>query len=227
MKYLLIFSAILSFLTACKVEKEEPFIIIEPPLEAIISLDTIQTGEFWGLPVGKNAPEIYASLQTIATQKNITHLGVVGNAFTELSSIEKSIPLYTSIFLDEAKGTASGIQISISEDKVSAIFTNAGTKLSKWPVNFPTNSSVIQGDEVESVYQKLVNIRNIKAFEKKFERISITNKNVFKPYDLHLSTSPQWYFRVAEGNERYNLVSLNFQNGKLVSIYSKVTELYR
>lgn len=224
MKYLLILTAVLSFLAACKVE-EEPLTIIEPPYEAVISIDTINSGQFWGLDIGKNAPEIYATVQAMAAQKSITHLGVVGNVFTELSSIENSIPLYASIFLDEAKGTDSGIQISISEGKVSAIFTNAGTKLSKWPLNNATHSSVVQGDEAESVYHKLVNIRNIKAFEKKFERISIFNKNIFKPYDLHMSVSPQWYFRVADGNERFNLVSLNFQNGKLVSIYSKVTKL--
>lgn len=220
MKYLLYPLLVICFFTACKKDDETPTIIIEPPVDIMLSTDTLTSGQLWGLSIGEAASNIYSTIQEIGEEKNVTYLGVVGNVFTDLSTVQNSIPLYASVFLDEAKGTSTGIQFSIAENKVASIWTNNGEQLNKWPVQNTKSHSITKGDPVESLYQKLVNIKTIKAFEKKFERISIFNKDVSKQYDSHMSVSPQWYFRSAVDNERYYLIYLNFIDGKLVSIYS-------
>jgi len=206
-------------------EQEGPTIIIEPPPERIISADTLTSGQLWGLTIGESAFSIYSKIQNIGSEKSITYIGVVGNVFTDLNSIENSIPLYASVFLDEAKGTSTGIQLSFAENKVSSIWINDGTQLNKWPANYDRSSSIAINDPIESVYQKLVNIKTIKAFEKKFERISIFGKDVSKSYDSHMSVSPQWYFRASVSDKQYFLVHLNFSGGNLHSIYSTLYEV--
>lgn len=225
MKYALCLLAVLCFLTACKKEEETATVIIEPPTEVVMSADTLASGQMWGLAIGQSASGIYSKIQEIGSEKHITYLGVVGNVFTDLGTVENAIPLYASVLLDEAKGTSTGIQISIAKNKVASIWTNGGIQLNKWPVQHNKNSSITKGDPVESVYQKLVNIKKIKSFKKKFERISIFNKDVNKPYDAHMSVSPQWYFRSAVDDDSYYLIFLNFSEGKLISIYSTLYKI--
>ena len=72
--------------------------------------------------------------------------------------------------------------------------------------------------------KKLVNIKKSDVTSKKLERLSIFLKNNNKPFDPQMSASPQWYFIATISAKRYNHVSLNFTDGKLVSIYTTVFE---
>lgn len=218
MKYLFFLSFFLCFLSACTKE-EEPAITICPPVDRVISTDTLTSGTLWGIQIGESASNTYSKIQSLSAEKRITYIGVVGNVFTDLSSIENSIPLYTSVFLDEAKGTESSIQLSFKEGRVSSIYTNAGVELNKWPANYDKSSSITKNDLVETIYSKLVNIKRMKIFEKKFERISIFGKDVSKAYDSNMSVSPQWYFRSGVDSKSYYLIHLSFNEGKLSSIY--------
>jgi hypothetical protein len=224
MKYLSILLLILITFSACQKQQVDPDIIIEPPYEKLISRDTLKTGQLWGITIGQSSADIYAKIKEIQADKHIDYLGVVSNVFTSLESINGKIPLYQSVFLDESRGTSTGIQISFAEDKVKAIFINDGTSLGKWPLNAAANATIAINDPVADVYQKLVNIKNISAYANKFERISIFSKYVSKAYDPGMSASPQWYFSTSISDKRHIHVDLNFSNGKLVSIYSSVFE---
>jgi hypothetical protein len=223
MKQLSIFFLVLLVLPACKKEATDPTkIIIEPPTTYLISRDTLTTGQLWGLTIGQSSTDLYAKIQEIRVERKITGLSVVGNVFTSLDGLENKIPLYTSINLDEAVGTSTGIQIAFSENKVRSIYTNNALALTKWPIGNGANATVAIGDKIEDIYSKLVAIKNIGAYTRKFEYIAIFSKDLTKTYDPQMSASPQWYFAVPAGNKKYNDVQLNFTSGKLVSIYSKV-----
>jgi hypothetical protein len=221
MKQLAAFFLVLLSLSACKKDtKTSPEIIIEPPVERRISSDTLTSGQQWGLTIGQASADLYAKIQEIRVQKQISYLGVVGNVFTSLDGLENKIPLYASIYLDEKRGTSTGIQISFAENKVKSIFTNDGIALNSWPAN----TGIVIGDKIEDIYQKLVVIKKINYYASKFEHISIVFKDVNKAYDAQMSSSPQWYFIAPLDSKKYNIVQLNFTAGKLVSIYSAVFE---
>jgi hypothetical protein len=221
MKQLAALLLVLLSLSACKKgAATSPEIIIEPPVERRISSDTLTSGQQWGLTIGQASADLYAKIQEIRLQKQISYLGVVGNVFTNLEGLENKIPLYSSISLDEKRGTSTGIQISFAENKVKSIFTNNGISLNSWP----TGSGILLGDKIEDIYQKLVAIKKTNYYASKFERISIFFKDVNKAYDAQMSLSPQWYFVAPLDSKKYNIVQLNFTAGKLVSIYSAVFE---
>ncbi|MDB5274897.1 MAG: hypothetical protein JWO58_3264, partial [Chitinophagaceae bacterium] len=123
MKHLSILLLILLSLSACIKQNVSPTgPIVEPPFQKLISRDTLKTGQQWGITIGQSNADIYAQIQAIQADKHIDYLGVVGNVFTSLDGFDTKIPLYQSIFLDESRGTSTGIQISFADDKVKAIF---------------------------------------------------------------------------------------------------------
>jgi len=108
--YLLILAVSFS---ACK--KNQVVSKVLPPSDPqptkIIATDTLTTGQWWGLNIGDTITEIYKTIQHIQAEKRINYLSIVGNVFTNIEDVRNTIPLYTTIFLDEKNGTESGIQI--------------------------------------------------------------------------------------------------------------------
>jgi hypothetical protein len=190
----------------------------------IITSDTLTSGQLWGLNIGDTITNVYKTIQYIQTEKRINYLGIVGNVFTGIDQLESTIPLYTSIFLDEKNGTENGIQIYFQNNKVSAIWTNAGAELSKWPSNTDKASTIEKNAPIENIYSTLNNIKRISAFTNKFERISLFYKDINKAYDIQMSKSPQWHFTATVNDKRYYVVHLNFSAGILTSIYSTLYE---
>src|SRR6476620_2614619 len=134
MKYLAPVLVVALFLGSCKKNNGlSETLIIEPPPTKIISSDTLTTGQWWGLNIGDNSTDVYTIIQNIQAEKQINYLGIVGNSFSKIEDLQSSIPLYNSIFLDKKEGSNDGIQIYFASNKVSAIWTNGGFQLSKWP----------------------------------------------------------------------------------------------
>ena len=191
---------------------------IQPAEVKIINTDSIQTGQYWGLSIGDSHTVIYAKVQALKGEKAIDYVGVIGNVFTQLTDIEHTLALYQSVFLDETKGTTTGIQISFADNKVKAIWTNNGIKLNRWPEFNAENASIAINDLVTDVYQKLVKIKANADYSKKFERISLFEKDINKVYDDKMSLSGKWYFVSEVTAKRYYLVNLTFTSGKLSSL---------
>ena len=211
-------------LSACQKAEDEPTIIIEPPVQLLLESDTLVTGGKWGLTIGESAETLYPKIKELQFAKPITYLGVVGNVFTGIDGLENTIHLYQSVFLDETKGTSSGIQISFSDDKVNAIFTNEGKSLTKWPVNTNANATILKGDPIDRIYSKLANIKQINSYSKKFERVTISSKEVTKAYDPHMTLSPQWYFVASVDEKKHYEIHLDFKEGKLSAIAYRLYE---
>lgn len=226
MKNLLLVLLIGLSLTACKKEVDTTEIIVDPPTEKILSRDTITSGQLWGFTIGQPSANVYANVQQVKIERKIGYVGVVGNVFTSLDGLESKIPLYLALYLDEAVGTGTGIQIYFENNKVKSIWTNNGAKLSKWPAANSSNASVAVGDAVNDIYTKLVNIKKMSSFANKFERISVSQKDFNKAYDPGMVNSRLWYVNGNIDDKKYYRLELNFTAGTLVSIYSTLLEKY-
>lgn len=198
--------------------------IVEPVPPKVLSCDTIITGQLWGFAIGQSSASVYAKAQEVKLERKIAYMSVVGNVFTSLESLENKIPLYLSIYLDQTVGTSTGIQIYFANNTVKSIWTNDGKQMNKWPANTSANSSIIKGDQVSEVYTKLANIKTIGAYANKFERISMFEKDIAKPYDDQMTNSRLWYINGDMDDKSYYHLELNFTAGKLVSIYSTLYE---
>jgi hypothetical protein len=219
--YLLLIATVL--FTACKKAEVDNRVIVDPPFQTQISSDTLTSGQLFGLTIGQTSVALYAKLQQIQAAEKIGSLCIVNNVYSSIDSLKTRLPLYTGIFMDEEKGTSTGVQLSFENNKVKTIFLNNGTMLTRWPFSFAQNAISI-GDPVDDIYQKLVQIKKNPESAKKLERLSIFFKDNNKPFDPQMSASPQWYFISTISAKRYNHVSLNFTAGKLVSIYTTVFE---
>lgn len=191
-----------------------------------IEKDTLRTGQLWGLTIGEAAPDVYAVLQDIRSDKQIGYLGIVGNVYSDLSAIQEKIPLYNSLFMDETAGTPQGIQLGFEADKIKVIYMNSGTPLNKWPSITDFANGLTIGDSVSTVYEKLVAIKNVAVYGAKLQRLSLFDKNLAKNYDIGMANSTQWQVVTATVNKRWQLLELNFSLGSLNSIYYTLYENY-
>lgn len=224
MKYLSFLFLIMMSLTACTKDEAVTDGGPDPIPPKVISRDTLKAGQLWGITIGQSAVDVYKEIKEIRTEREVGYLGVVGNFYNSLESLDGKIPLYTGIFLDEQVGTSTGIQISFANDKVASIFNNSGVKMQKWPTNVVSAVSVAVGDPTEEVYSKLVGIKKMSAYASKFERISLFGKDPAKDYDPLMGNSRLWYLNGHIAGQRYYNTELNFSNGKLVSIYTSELE---
>jgi hypothetical protein len=190
-----------------------------------IETDTVRTGQFWGISVGSAAEDVYQTVQNIRLDKQIAYLGITGNTYSDLGTIQPKIHMYNSIFLDEATATTTGVQIGFKSEKVDAIFMNNGAPLTKWPSINDFQNSIGIGDSVSTIYNKLVAIKALAIYGDKLQRLSLYDKNLLKEYDPTMASSSKWQIiTTVNSNKRWQLVELNFSSGMLSSIYYTLFE---
>jgi hypothetical protein len=193
----------------------EPEIIIDPIFPVLVSRDSITTGKYLGVEIGAEAETVYATLQKPDQAVNLRYVSIVGNIFSSVSQLQGRLNLYQSLYLDELKGTDSGVQITFEAGSVKNIYLNSGQGLSQWPQKEGVSASVRTGDKVESLYPKLLNISNNKSYSNKFERISLFVKELSTQYDPVMANSRQWYIYYTTAPGVYEDFKINFENGKV------------
>lgn len=210
---------------SCKSETDGPIGPGPEPEPYRIERDSIESGSYLGIAIGDEAAAVYPKIQGLQADKGIPAMNIVSNIFSDLGSLRERIPLYEYILLDQNQGTDTGVQITIKAGKVSALYLNSGKKLGQWPEKEKASSSVRMGDDVAAIYEKLANIRGIKSYSSKFERISLLTKNLSTAYDQAMSQSPQWYFGYSTGQGTMDQIQVHFEAGKVKKIridhYSK------
>ncbi|MCF0068883.1 hypothetical protein LZD49_00280 [Dyadobacter sp. CY261] len=211
--------------TSCLPEKTDPITTGPDPTPYRIERDSIETGSYLDIAIGDEAAAVYPKIQALQSSKGVTALQVVSNTFSDLGPLREKIPLYEYILLDQNQGTDSGVQITIEDAKVKAIYLNSGKKLDQWPEKEKASSSVRMGDEVTALYGKFSNIRGKKSYASKFERIFLMTKNLQTAYDPAMGQSPQWYFGYTTGQDMMDQIQVHFEAGKVKKIridhYSK------
>jgi hypothetical protein len=211
--------ALTIFLGGCLNETiDEPTIIIEPPLVQLVSTDTIGSGSYMGFTIGEKAEEIYVHVTALQASEGVTYLNVVGNVFDGLGGLEGRMPLYQLIFLDQKPGSDSGVQLALTDGRVSSIFLNSGKELTQWPEKPRLLPAVQVGDAAEALYPKLEQISADKSYRNMFEYVSLLTKDLSKVYDPHMADAPQWYFAYLLEDHKMDEVKLNFEEGRLKEI---------
>ena len=221
MKTNFITSIILLFIVSSCIKEDidvPPIVCDCPPQSQLIGTDSIMTGTYLGVPINGESEKVYSSLQKLGDTLDLKYINIVGNIFTDLSMLQDRIPLYQSIFLDEQKGTDTGVQISFTDKQVSNIFLNSGKNLAQWPSGSNPETAIRKGDDVNILYSKLLKIKQISAYRNKFERISMFTKDMESKYDPILKNSPTWYFAYTFGNKLMDVVHIDFKDGKVIKI---------
>lgn len=215
-------------LTGCKFDEPQmPETTGPEPLPwLVIGKDSVSAGEYLGIGVGSSAEEAYQAVLDLQQPKGVGYLNIVSNQSSDIAALEGRIPLYSYILLDEQRGTDSGVQITVESGKVKSIYLNSGRQLSAWPEKGSAAASVREGDAVEALCGKMVNISKNKSYTPKFERISLLTKDLSKPFDPVMAQSPQWYFAyLKEDGERLEQVQIHLEGGKvsyvIVTLMSK------
>lgn len=217
---LIIASTLLFFVSSCiKDTADIPPVVCDcPPQTQLIGTDSLMSGSYLGVQINASGEHTYSALQKLSDTLDLKYINIVGNIFTDVSQLQDRIPLYQSIFLDEQKGTDMGVQISFKDNKVSAIYLNKGTRLTRWPSNGNADTAIQNGDNVEILYRKLVKISQLSAYRNKFERISMFTKDLTTNYDPMMKNAPNWYFAYTFGNKMMDVVHLDFKYGKIIKI---------
>lgn len=202
--------------TGClKNEQVDPEIVIEPTALIPVSRDSITVGDHLGIKIDADAEDVYETLKSLPEGSGIRFVNVVGNVFSNVQQLHNRIHLYESIFLDEQRGTDSGVQIAFKEGKVSSIYLNNGNKLTQWPLKENESTSVRLGDASDALYGKLVKIQSKSSYANKFQRISMFTKDLWSQYDAVMTASPQWYLRYAVEPKLYEHIQIYFESGKV------------
>lgn len=203
----------------------EPVTTGPEPVPYHIVRDSIETGSYLDIAIGDEAAAAYPKIQSLQSGKGFSALNVVSNIYSDLTLLRERIPLYQYILLDQKHGTNSGVQITIEDGTVKAIYLNSGKKLSQWPENQKASFSVRIGDAVTSLYDKFSTIREKGSYALQFERILLLTKNLSTAYDSGMGQSPQWYFGYSTGTDAMDQIQLHFEAGKVKKItidhYSK------
>ncbi|MDJ1500367.1 hypothetical protein [Xanthocytophaga agilis] len=205
-------------LFSCDNQEQIHPIIIDPVTPIHLGTETLTTGTYLGFTIGDSPQTTYTKTQALITSKGLNNLSITHSIYTDLPLVKNTLSLYTSIFLDEEKGTDSGVQIYFENNTVKSIYLNSGKKLNRWPNSFP-QVSIQLGESVDNLYSKLERIAANSVYRKKFERISLFFKDINKVYDSNMGMSPQWYFGYSYDINKTERVQLNFQDQKLVSIH--------
>jgi len=184
------------------------------PVNNYAGRDSVFTGAYLGISIGEDAAKTYDIIQSLRPNKGVDYINVVSNFVPDVTSLRGRIPLYSYLLLDEARGTDTGVQITLESGKVKVIYLNSGKKLNQWPTGANSKSSVRVGDKAEDLQAKLLTISRTAKYSNKFQRIFLMTKNVDKAYDPGMGLSPQWYFgyKTATGMD---VVKTFFKNGKV------------
>jgi|GEM_PF-391285 len=194
-----------------------PEIIIEPPFSSLVATDTIKSGDYKTFTIGTTSESTYESVNQLKSDIGLEYLNIVSNIYTGVAELEDKLPLYHYIFMDEKKGTSSGVQLGIKNNSLETLFLSSGEALEKWPKEL-SQSAIRKGDDVAVLYDRLKTISENEKYKNKFEAINLLTKDLSKIYDNQMGKSPQWYFGYTIEKNKMDVVKLNFNEGVLESI---------
>lgn len=205
---------LLAGLTGCLKENDLTSTLITDPVSTYLGTDTLQkSGDLYmGLQLGATPEELYPVIQTLQKTSNVGYVNVVANSFTKLSDLEKRIPLYQAIDLEQSNGVL--VKVYFTEKSVSAIYLSTGRQLTQWPESVAKSRAIAMGDAVGGLYEKIKALSSAATFKS----FNLFTKDLTTDYDPAMSLSPQWYFAFSPTFGQTTLVHLSFSDQKLKSI---------
>lgn len=189
-----------------------------------LSVDSITKGSYLGFRIGETPSSSYTVMQQLRQQGKLTLLSTSSVEITDLSQLEKSLPLYSVLFLRHGEITAPEVSINLEGGKVKAIShydgVNAGgsASLSQWPASEPASAAVKVGDPAETASRKLVSLKGKQKYASYFQFVLLAYKDLTQGYDPAMETLPEWSFHVPAGKMKEDNILLKFRQGKLSAI---------
>lgn len=202
-------------LSGCLKKDDSPLRdLVTDPVSTYLGTDTLsRTGDLYmGLQLGETPESLYPVLQSLQKTASVGYVNVVGNSFTRLTDLEKRIPLYQSLDIEQSNGIS--VQLYFSERSISTMYLSTGKALIQWPESAAKSQAIAIGDAVDGLYAKVLTLSSGNSFR----RFNLFTKDLTTGYDTSMSDSPQWYFAFSPSFGKTTLVHLNFSGRKLSSI---------
>lgn len=218
MKKVIALLGLVIFLAGCK---KNNLIGPEPGSWYTTKIDTLNSGEYWGIQIGEDRETVYNKLRTIRNEKKISSLYVSTPSLNSLTSIKDKLSFYNGITLTASLLPKSiTIRIIFADEVVSAIYSNMNTngQLTNWPANMDNTVAIRPGDSIPTLYNKLVALNNNPLYAAYFNGIGLSEKNLAKDYENGMSTSNPWYAESRPEEKKITLLNLIFNNTELDTI---------
>lgn len=212
-----VFFTVLVLITLISCEKWLDNNVIEYPEVTSKRLD-----EFINIKSNMDAIDCYDSIKVLKDKDSIKHLFVSGNYYANLEDIDSIMGLYNDFYIDFSNGSDYGVQFSFNSDTIKSIYLNNGIKLSKWPFDTYASVFIERGDSVNSIYPKLVTLKDEYYLDSKI--FTFLTKNVDTIFDPNMKDLKLWYLTRLIGN-KLNEIDLYFTDGVLDSIISLEIEV--
>lgn len=203
----------LLLLGACRKDQEP--VRGEETARKLLGTDTLREGAFWGIQIGADAKTVYSMLQALRSAKKIGYLSVVQDSLPRLESINKQLPLYAALYLDQRGGSAQGIQINYQAGRVQSIVRNDGQSLTQWPVSATTAIAVQKGDSLPELYRKLLTLKKDPQYAPAFGWLALYYKDLQLDYDPAMALASQWHCSAVLSYSSDAELSWHFADGRL------------
>lgn len=186
-----------------------------------VGADTITQGNYLGFTIGEPARASYTTLQNLWQQKKISLVNATSVVVSDFSQLERSLPLYSTLFLRHGEYTNPEVYLMFEEGKVKTIthYDGESSSLTAWPASEPASSAVAVGDPAATVYKKLSLLKANTQYAGYFNYLLLSGKDLSQGYDPALASLPEWSFGVPTGANKVDKIHLNFRQGTLWSVY--------
>ncbi len=182
-----------------------------------VGVDTIRKGGYLGFTIGEKASRSHTVMQNLWQQKKISWLTPIYVVAANLAQLEKTLPVYNLLSINQGDYRAPAVSFTLEAGKVKSIHTEQSS-LPQWPTAEPASMTIRVGDPVETVYPKLVALREESQYADYFNTITVSQHDVFQGYDPAMASLPEWTFCVPTGAGKGDEIILKFRQGTLATI---------
>ena len=183
----------------------------------------ITQGSKWTLQIGSSPEETYRQLQALQEDRNFDRVALIHRpSYVAPEDIKDLLPYYDAMTLQSNTGRINRAVIRWGRDTILSVETGAGLLdvVHGWPLNYPEEMSLEQGDPTDRVYEKLSRIWQIPDYQQ--YQIILPDKPLNLDYDPDMAHYDQWAFTfsVDLGSGRYGQYSVRlfFKKHRLAKV---------
>ena len=192
-------------------------------------IENTTSGEKWTFQIGSSPIEVYNQLQELGIEKKFGSVAIVyRKPYSKPEEIQNIFGFYHTITLETKSGVTERVVIGFNQDKVSSIETGGALldSTSAWPSDTYDEIPIQINDQIDIVYQKLLDIYQIRPYND--YQIILPAKSLEDTFDPDMANYDEWAFYFQE-NISANIVGrsfvrLFFDNKKLVKIRLEYNE---
>jgi hypothetical protein len=152
-----------------------------------LGADTITKGSYLGFTIGQKASSSYTVMRDLWQRKKITGWIPLSFVTSDLAQFEKTLPLYNSVSLRQGEYPSPVVYFNLEKGKVKAIGQYDQPSLSQWPAAEPASLTIRVGDAAETVYPKLLALKDKSAYASYFNSIVVSQHDISLGFDRHAS----------------------------------------